>query len=150
MPSRKERVPIVADANIIIGYYLSRNSKSALSLIIHMWRDLRNLQLVVSDEMIDEYLEVMERLSVAKARIEKLKSIFLTYPIVTRVQLGSRPTASRDADDNIILATAIAGKAKFLITNDNDLLDISDREKKRFKFEIVRPAEFLARLEGDK
>ena len=148
MPSRKERILIVADTNIVISYYLSRNSKSAISRIFHMWRDLRDLQLIVSDEMINEYLEVLERLSISRTRIEKLKNILLTYPIVTCVRLGTRPTSSRDADDNILLATAISGKAKFLITNDSDLLDISNKEKKRFKFEIVRPAEFLERLEN--
>jgi putative PIN family toxin of toxin-antitoxin system len=147
VPSRKERIPVVSDTNIVIGYYLSRNSKSAISRIFHLWRDLRKLQFVVSQEMLDEYLEILERISVPKARIEKLKDLLSTSPIVTRVQLGTRPTASRDPDDNIILATAIVGKAKFLITNDRDLLDISDKEKKRFKFEILRPAEFLARLE---
>lgn len=147
MPSRKERIPVVSDTNIVIGYYLSRNSKSAISRIFHLWRDLRKLQFVISQEMLDEYLEILERISVPKARIEKLKDLLSTSPIVTRVQLGARPTASRDPDDNIILATAIVGKAKFLITNDRDLLDIFDKEKKRFKFEILRPAEFLARLE---
>jgi len=147
VPSRKERIPVVSDTNIVIGYYLSRNSKSAISRIFHLWRDLRKLQFVVSQEMLDEYLEILERISVPKARIEKLKDLLSTSPIVTRVQLGTRPTASRDPDDNIILATAIVGKAKFLITNDRDLLDISDKEKKRFKFEILKPAEFLARLE---
>ena len=147
MPSRKERIPVVSDTNIVIGYYLSRNSKSAISRVFHLWRDLRKLQFVVSQEMLDEYLEILERISVPKARIEKLKDLLSTSPIVTCVQLGTRPTASRDPDDNIILATAIVGKAKFLITNDRDLLDISEKDKKKFKFEILRPAEFLARLE---
>lgn len=147
MPPRKERIAVVSDTNIVVGYYLSRSSKSLISRIFHLWRDLRKIQFIVSQEMLDEYLEVLERLSVPKAQIEKLKEILLTSTIVTRVQLGTRPTASRDADDNIILATAIGGKAKFLITNDRDLLDISHKEKKRFKFEILKPAEFLARLE---
>lgn len=147
MPPRKDRIPIVADTNVVIGYYLSRNSKSAISRIFHLWRDLRKLQLVISQEMIDEYLEILERLAISPQRVEKLKEILSTSPIVTPVNLGVRPTASRDADDNIILATAIVGKAKFLITGDRDLLDISAKDKKKFKFEILRPAEFLARLE---
>ena len=47
-----------------------------------------------------------------------------------------------------MLATALAGNAEYLITNDYDLLDISERAKKRFRFAIVKPAEFLARLES--
>lgn len=33
--------------------------------------------------------------------------------------------ASRDPDDNVVLATAITGRAKFLVTNDRDLLELS-------------------------
>jgi len=147
VPPRKVRIPIVADTNVIIGYYLSRNRQSAMARIFYLWRDLRKLQLIISPEMLAEYLEILVRLGVPKKRIEKLQEILLTYDIVTRVRLGARPTASRDADDNLVLATAIVGKAKFLITNDRDLLDISEKDKKRFKFEILRPSEFLARLE---
>lgn len=147
MPSRKERIPVVADTNILIGYYLGRNAKSAITRIFHLWRASRKIQFIVSQEIIDEYLEVLDRLAIPAKRIEKLNHILLNYPIATLVQLGMRPTASRDADDNIFLATAIAGKAKFLITNDRDLLDISAKEKKQFKFEILTPAEFLARFE---
>lgn len=72
MPPRKARIPIVADTNVIIGYYLSRNPKSAIARIFHLWRDLRKLQLIISQEMLEEYLEILVRLSVPKKRIEKL------------------------------------------------------------------------------
>jgi predicted nucleic acid-binding protein len=41
------------------------------------------------------------------------------------------------------LATALVGKADFLITNDKDLLEIAEADKKKFKFRIVSPIEFL-------
>jgi predicted nucleic acid-binding protein len=41
------------------------------------------------------------------------------------------------------LATALVGKADFLITNDKDLLDIAEADKKKFKFRIITPKEFL-------
>jgi len=31
----------------------------------------------------------------------------------------------------------------YLITNDHDLLDISDQDKRKLKFQIVTPAQFL-------
>ena len=147
MPPRKERVPVVLDTNIVISYYLSGNSKSVISHIFHLWRDLRKLQFIVSPEIIEEYLGVLERLLIPTKRIENLKTLLATYPIVTHVRLGPLPTASRDEDDNVILATAIAGKARFLITNDRDLLDIPEIEKKKFKFEILKPSDFLTRIE---
>ncbi len=97
--------------------------------------------------MTEEYFGVLERLSVSEKRIENMKTLLATYPIVTHVRPGTIPTSSRDDDDNFVLATAIAGKAKFLITLDRDLLDISDLEKKKFKFEILKPADFLRRVE---
>ncbi len=66
---------------------------------------------------------------------------------MTRVNLGTRHAVSRDPDDDVFLATAAAGQAQFLITNDHDLLDIPPAQKRRFKFEIVTPGAFLRRWE---
>jgi predicted nucleic acid-binding protein len=41
------------------------------------------------------------------------------------------------------LATALVGKADFLITNDKDLLDIAESDEKKFKFKIVTPTGFF-------
>ena len=65
---------------------------------------------------------------------------------VTHVTLGARPKISRDPDDNIVLATARSGKARFLVTNDHDLLDIPASEQARLRLLIVTPADLLARL----
>jgi predicted nucleic acid-binding protein len=46
-----------------------------------------------------------------------------------------------------MLATAAAGRAQYLVTNDRDLLDISDSAQKKFKFAIVTPGQLLTRLE---
>jgi putative PIN family toxin of toxin-antitoxin system len=90
-----------------------------------------------------EYLEILERLNVPSKRIEAFSERIEKRLTVTKVSLGKIPTESRDADDNLILATALVGKADFLITNDKDLLDISAADKKKFKFRIVTPVEFL-------
>lgn len=98
--------------------------------------------MIVSDEVVAEYLEILERVGIDQKRIEKLKEIIETFGIVSKFSLGKIPTESRDVDDNFVLATALVGKADFLITNDLDLLDISAADKK-FKFRIVTPVEFL-------
>ena len=143
MPPRKERITIVFDTNVLIAFYLSRNPKSVVSKIIRLWRNKRKLQMIVSDEIIAEYLEILERVGVSEKQIAKLKEILETFRIVSKFSLGKRPTESRDADDNLVLATALVGKAEFLVTNDKDLLDISESDKKKFKFRIVTPVEFL-------
>jgi len=143
VPPRKERIAVVFDTNVLIAFYLSRNSKSAVSKIIRLWRNERKLQMIVSGEIVAEYLEILERVGIDEKRIERLKEILETFGIVSKFSLGKIPAESRDADDNLILATALVGKADFLITNDKDLLDISETDKKKFKFRIVTPIEFL-------
>ena len=55
----------------------------------------------------------------------------------------TKPLISRDPNDNMFIATALSAKAKFLITNDLDLLEIDDSDKERLKFEIITPRGFL-------
>lgn len=143
MPPRKKRIAVVFDTNVLIAFYLSQNPKSLTAKIIRLWRNQRKLQMIVSNEIIAEYLEILERVGINENRIERLNEILETFGIVTKVSLGKIPTESRALDDNLILATAFVGKAQFLITNDKDLLEISDSDKKKFKFQILTPIEFL-------
>ncbi|MGH7961825.1 MAG: PIN domain-containing protein [Candidatus Binatia bacterium] len=55
MPPRKERLLVVLDTNIFVGYYLSKVSHSANGRIVRLWRDQRRLQLIVSDAVVTEY-----------------------------------------------------------------------------------------------
>ena len=78
--------------------------------------------------------------------MKRLEQRFANRITVTHVSLGARPKLSRDPDDNIMIATARSGKAKFLVTNDHDLLDISVSEQTRHRLMIVTPAELLTQL----
>lgn len=147
MSPRKDRTSVVLDTNVLIGYYLSRKKDSANSKVFLLWRTRRRLQLVVSDEVVAEYLEVLRRLGVPDMRIHRLEERIRSRQTVSHTNLGTHPNESRDPDDNVMLATAVAGKAQYLVTNDRDLLDIPDSAQKKFKFAIVTPGQLLARLE---
>ena len=146
MPPRKRRIPVVFDTNVIVGFYLSRTPSSANQQAFRLWRDQRKLQLIVSDEILREYLEVLTRLGVSEPLVIRLEKRLERRTTVTNVRLGSRPKVSRDPDDNLMIATARSGKARFLVTNDRDLLDITAQEQARLRLEIVTPNEFLARI----
>lgn len=148
MSPRKDRTSVVLDTNVLIGYYLSRKKDTANSKVFLLWRTRRRLQLVVSDEVVAEYLEVLRRLGVLDVRIDRLEARIRSRETVSHTNLGALPTESRDPDDNFMLATAAAGKAQYLVTNDRDLLDIPDSAQKKFKFAIVTPGQLLTRLEG--
>lgn len=146
MPPRKLRIPVVFDTNVIVGFYLSRTPGSANQQAFRLWRDQRQLQLIVSDDVVREYLEVLLRLGIPEPLIKRLEQRFANRITVTHVSLGARPKLSRDPDDNVMIATARSGKAEFLVTSDYDLLEISPREQARLRLEIVTPSEFVARI----
>jgi predicted nucleic acid-binding protein len=47
----------------------------------------------------------------------------------------------------MFIAAAKAAKAQFLVTNDRDLLEISEEDKRQLSFLIVTPRQFLKQLE---
>jgi predicted nucleic acid-binding protein len=66
VPPRKERIAVVLDTNVVLGYYLSRRPLSTNSRVFRLWRDERKLQLIISAPIMAEYLEVLVRLKVAE------------------------------------------------------------------------------------
>jgi len=149
VPPRKRRIPVVFDTNVIVGFYLSRTPESANQQAFRLWRDQRTFQLIVSDEVLHEYLEVLSRLAVPEPLVKRLEQRFARRKTVTHVSLGSRPKLSRDPDDNLMIATARSGKAKFLVTNDHDLLDISAVDQARMRLAIVTPSELSVRIRDE-
>lgn len=100
--------------------------------------------LVASQKMLDEYIEVIQRID-TKSRITEQWALFIrehAYIIkdVNLVQI------SRDPDDDVFINAAVVGNADSLITGDKDLLSI--REQSPVK--ILTPVEFirLLRLSG--
>ncbi len=147
MPPRKERITVVLNTNVIVGYYLSHSPRSTNKQVFRLWRDQRTLQLIASDDVITEYLEVLERLQIEPQRVRRFAERLRRRETVTRVRLGRRFTTSRDPDDNLFLATAAVGKVQYLVTNDRDLLDLTTHQRRQFKFEIVTPQQLLTHLE---
>ncbi|MGB9178524.1 MAG: putative toxin-antitoxin system toxin component, PIN family, partial [Pyrinomonadaceae bacterium] len=120
MPPRKGRLPVVLDTNVIVAQLLSKTHRSANSRVFDLWLVQRQLQLIVSPHLIEEYLELLHRIGIAEDRIARFHQRLLTAQTVTRINPGKRFQLSRDADDDFLLATAHAGRAQYLVTNDRD------------------------------
>lgn len=146
MVIRKRRTRVVVDTNVLVAFYLHRNPRSANAAVVKLWRDQRLLELVVSAEIVSEYLEVLSRFGVGDPLLRRFSQRLQARATVTFVNLGPRVVASRDPDDNVFLSTARAGHASFLVTNDLDLLELPDNERRMLRFEIVSPATLLSRL----
>ncbi len=142
MAAKKDRLVVVLDTNVFVANYLSTNPKSSNVVIVRLWRE-RKLQLVFSEEIADEYDDVLKRLGISKNLVARFLASLHEGVTVTHVNLGKRFTDSRDPKDNPFLSTAAAGRAKFLVTNDSDLLDIPETVRRKFKFRILTPQAFL-------
>lgn len=148
MSPRKDRLAVVLDTNVIISRFLKHQRRSANARVYNLWSIERRLQLIVSPPVVAEYLETLERVIDEPHLLPLFRARLQNSPAITRVNLGKRFTLSRDVDDDILLATAHTGRARYLVTNDRDLLDIPAKARRGFRFEIVRPAQLLRLLES--
>jgi len=137
-------VRILLDTNIIISGLLS--SESPPGKLIQGWLDGR-FELVTSQAQLDELLRALgydrlrDRISPEQARdfLENIEAAAIMVATVPEVEFSSDP------DDNIILATAIAGGADLIVSGDKPgMLTLSEVEG----IKIVTPREALDRLES--
>lgn len=114
---------IVIDTNLWISYLITKGFKRLDKLI---YSD--KARLVFSQELIDEFIEVARRPKFRKYfssnDIAKLLEIFDTYGELVKVK--SNIKVCRDLKDNFLLSLSIDSQANFLITGDNDLLEIKN------------------------
>lgn len=137
---------MVFDTNVLIRHFIShtRGRKHGFNRrVFELWFIKSQVQLVISSEIVEEYIATMELiLGIADDTLKKWQSRFSSHNADV-FSPGKRYALSRDPKDNIFLTIAAVGKADFLITNDRDLLDISEANKRRLKFQIVTPGQFL-------
>src|SRR5258708_37390782 len=123
MSARKHRLPVVVDTNVFVRSFKTRSKLSPNRKVIRLWLIERKLQIIVSNDVVAEYLEIFDSvLAMDREIVLAWRDRFADDRRVTLVNLGRRDVASRDPDDNVFLSTARSGRAKYLITNDRDLL----------------------------
>lgn len=148
MPRRRGSIGVVIDTNVFVRNFLTRSRHSPNRLVIRSWLIERKFKLALSGEIEEEYLRIFgEVLCFDKKKLASWKNRLGDKRIAKLVGVGAS-TLSRDPKDNVFIATATAAKARFLVTNDRDLLDISDAKKRTLRFKIVTPTQFLQLLES--
>jgi putative PIN family toxin of toxin-antitoxin system len=144
MISRKRRTPVVLDTNVFVRALKTRSATSSNQRVLRLWLLRKVVQLIASQDLVDEYIGVFrEVLELDEELIEQWQMRWLDDSRTTIVNLGRRYHESRDPDDNLLLATAAAGRAKYLITNDRDLLDLPPSFLRSLPFRVITPSKFL-------
>jgi len=105
-------------------------------------------RLVVSPPLLAEYLEVIARPELTRkfkslpAHMRDLLDLLAQADVVT---FDTRPAFARDPKDAHVLATALLGAVDYLVSADNDLLDLGTYES----IPILSAPAFLGLLERE-
>lgn len=114
----------VVDTNIWISSLIS-TSETSVNLVDE-WRNGK-FSVVISEQQIFELYEVLARPKfLFKYRVMTRKVAEVVAMIkdkAERVTLTDNIKLCRDPDDNVIIETAIRGKAKYLVTGDKDITE---------------------------
>ncbi len=123
---RKKRVKIILDTNFWISYLISDKLKYLDKFLFS-----KEVQLIFSNELLEEFLIVSQREKFKKffdfADIEKLIELIDNYGKI--VNVTSTLKLCRDPKDNFLLNLAKDAKVDYLVTGDNDLLELENIEK---------------------
>ena len=117
---------IILDTNLWISFLISKKFNSIDHLI-----ENKKITLIFSDELISEFVEVVNRPKFenyfSKNDIEKILDYFDHYGKLIKVKSDIK--ICRDEKDNFLLNLSIDSKADYLITGDNDLLVLEKIEQ---------------------
>lgn len=112
----------VVDTNIWISSLITTSETS--TNLVDEWRKGK-FTVVISEKQVLELYEVLARpkfLFKYHVREKEVKELaVLIKDKAKRVTLKYTISLCRDPDDNIIIETAIRGKAKYLVTGDKDI-----------------------------
>jgi len=138
---KNQLIKIVLDTNVLISGFLNPHNPPG-QIFLHL-TEPGFLKLVISDEIFEEYINVLRRkkFSLDKGKIDyALKLIQETAITVTTQQ---KLNITQDEADNKFFECALEGRAKYIITGDVKHI----QKVKVYKgIKIVSPAEFLKHL----
>ncbi|MCK5786975.1 MAG: putative toxin-antitoxin system toxin component, PIN family [Candidatus Sabulitectum sp.] len=127
---------VVVDTNVLISAIFFGGKPE---LILESWRTGK-LDLLITEEILSEYVDVLHRIS------EKYPGVDITkiIPLITKCGILVEPQIlnqiiCEDPDDDKFIAAALGSSSKIIITGDKHLLDVSGYSG----IEMIKPAEFV-------
>jgi putative PIN family toxin of toxin-antitoxin system len=129
-------VTVVLDTNVIVAALVAKGLCHEVVV-----RALGSSTVVTSPALLEELERTLRaRFTLGPAAAAFLDQLRLRVHLVTPATLAT--PVSRDANDDVVLATAVAANATVIVTGDLDLLVL-----RRYNgIDIVTPRDFLSRL----
>jgi putative PIN family toxin of toxin-antitoxin system len=144
MGKKKEKfIKVILDTNVLVSALLFKGDTARL---VDLWK-AGKIRPVFSRATFAEFRRVLDypKFQLSSTEIEAIvkEDILPFFDVMEPVE--EKIGFCRDPEDDKFAALAIASKADFLITGDDDLLCL----KKIEKTHILKPAMFLGKMEGE-
>ena len=113
---------IVVDTNVVIsGVFFGGYPRKIVEAIV-----AGDIDAFATTDIISEYMEIIN--SMIKRKQGKLNQNILSplFSSLTIIQSESKIDISRDHDDNMFIECAVDARALYIVSGDNDLLDIRE------------------------
>ncbi|MBE9510370.1 MAG: putative toxin-antitoxin system toxin component, PIN family [Bacteroidetes bacterium] len=121
---------VIIDTNLWISFLITKSHSQIDNLLIN-----KKIRIVFSEELLAEFFDVIQRPKLNKYfspnDIKELLDVFDFYGDLVKVK--SRIVQCRDPKDNFLLSLAVDSKADYLLTGDNDLLEIGQIGKTKIQ-----------------
>ena len=146
MPQKaKKRKPrAVVDTSVLVagisGFrepFVSGRNPSAD--VLHEWAERNNFLWLITEDILEEYKEVLKRLRVRPNLIGKVVNLIRERAEEVKMQVSAQ--ISPDPEDDVFCLCAESGKADFVIT-----LNTKDFPQVRLRSKVVLPAELTGRI----
>ena len=139
---KKSKRRVVVDTNVLVagisgfkGTYVPGKYPSAD--VLFNWAGQDDFTWLVTEDILDEYKEVLKRRNVRPALIGKI--INLIQERAEEIKVRQSAQISPDPDDNAFCACAEQGKADSIVT-----LNMKDFPQDKLKARVSMPVDFLA------
>ena len=135
---------VLLDANILISYLLNRREDSPITRVVEAGI-LGEFTLLLPEALMKEFsAKVSDKPYLAKrittSEMKQFAAILSAHSETIPIIRETIPAVARDPKDDYLLAYAVVGKADFLVTGDEDLLELQHVQG----VHICRPREFVA------
>jgi predicted nucleic acid-binding protein len=139
--ARKRKPRAVVDTSVLVAgisgfrepFVSGRNPDAD---VLHRWAERNSFVWLVTQDVLEEYKEVLERLRVRPSRIGKVINLIRERAEEAKVHASAQ--ISPDLKDDAFCLCAEHGKADFVIT-----LNPKDFPQEHLKAKVVLPGEFI-------
>jgi putative PIN family toxin of toxin-antitoxin system len=134
--AKNKSLRLVIDTNLWISFIISKKLNLLEPILLS-----KNTKILFSSELVEELQATITKPKLKKYFSENALEEMLTVfdPYIDFITVKSTVSICRDPNDNFLLALSKDGKANYLLTGDNDLLDIGKYKKTI----IIKISEFL-------